>query len=700
MKKLLSLLFISMICFQLFAVPANSDPVTVIQPNGDEITLIMRGDEFINWAETLDGYTLLVNSENYWCYAQLNSSGDLEPSSYIAADFLYRTQEVTAWLHQIDKKLFYSKEQVSYYMQLREMVDAEYAKNMIEPKGERKLLVILMNFTDRTFIKTAEDFDMLLNQINYKESGNWGSMRDFYLETSYNKFEVQCTVIGPYTTPGPMSVYKDNGTLFAKTAIKAAYEDGFNLAPFAVNNEIPSFYAIYAGYDHSQGCSTCIHAHAGYILPAVTYNGIKISRYACSSELRNNSGTTLSSVAVFCHEFGHSLGAPDYYDIDYEENGQYDGTGKWDLMGEGTNINVTCTGCIPPTHNPRSKIYTYNWAQVIELDYPQKVTIPAGRIYPNAYFRITGPVMSINQQYLLIENKIKEGFDTGIPGQNLLIYKCTESYESSATYKQNTTSWQRFYPISANATIDVPEAGTNKKSQYGNIGNTSCTWPGTNNKTTFDDETIPGMITWAKVPYNKPITNITVHGDYITFDFMGGGEKSNCHVFLPAYKGCVASAMPGSTSPVEKGNSFSFKVDLLPHFFASEIKVTVNHNALIPSGNVYTISNILEDQIVRIEIKDLTYNSVKDITDGAEDKIIVYPNPTTGKLTIDMFDIRYEICDIVIYDVFGRTQKIENHLSQIGKSQIEINISHLPTGIYFLRIQTDAGMITKKVVKE
>jgi len=687
MKKFLSLLFISMIGFQIFAVPANSEPVTVTQPNGEEITLIMRGDEFINWAETLDGYTLLANSEYYWCYAQLNDAGDLEPSPYIATDFSNRSSEVTEWLQNIDKNLFYSEEQVSYYMQFREMVEVEYKRNtnIAEPKGEqRKLLVILMQFPDRPFTKTVKDFEMLFNQINYTGDGNQGSMRDFYLESSYNKFEVICTVVGPYTTQNNATTYIDNGPVFAKEAIQAAVADGINLTPFALpNGQLPSFYAIYAGLDQSQGCKTCIWAHKGNIYPAISLGGVTVSTYAASSELRTS--FAISSVAVFCHEYGHTLNAPDYYDTDYGTGGEYDGTGEWDVMAKGTNVNY---GKTPPTHNPRTKIYTYTWAKVTLLNTPQTVTIPAGRIYSNAYFRINTPK---SNEYFIIENKIKEGFDSRIPGKDLLIYKCTDNYENGG----NKTSWQRFYPVSANAPVAVPEAGVDKQKQYGSINTSSCTWPGTGNKTTFDNTSIPAMVTWDGTPVNKAITNITVHGDYITFDFMGGGSKSSFHVFLPAYKGCIATALPNSTSPVVKGGSFSFQVDLLQYYTSSKIEVSANGVVLTPSsGNRYTINNITEDQIIRI--KGLEYNSVNDITNDYEDKITVYPNPTTGELRITSSEL--QITDVDIFDISGK--KISSQHLTPSSSDHLINISHLQTGFYFVQLQTEYGLITKKVVKE
>jgi hypothetical protein len=85
----------------------------------------------------------------------------------------------------------------------------------------------------------------------------------------------------------------------------------------------------------------------------------------------------------------------------------------------------------------------------------------------------------------------------------------------------------------------------------------------------------------------------------------------------------------------------------------------------------------------------------------------IYPNPTTGELRIEMGDMSYETCDMryEIYDVYGREvsnlkSQISNH--QGGKPQADglvINISHLPAGIYFLRILTENGAVTKKIIK-
>jgi len=89
-----------------------------------------------------------------------------------------------------------------------------------------------------------------------------------------------------------------------------------------------------------------------------------------------------------------------------------------------------------------------------------------------------------------------------------------------------------------------------------------------------------------------------------------------------------------------------------------------------------------------------TYSDVGIITPQKKEKIKVYPNPTTGELTMDNGQLT--IGNVEVFDIYGRKQfSILNPQSSIKK----INISHLTTGIYFIKITTEQGVITKKVIK-
>jgi hypothetical protein len=77
----------------------------------------------------------------------------------------------------------------------------------------------------------------------------------------------------------------------------------------------------------------------------------------------------------------------------------------------------------------------------------------------------------------------------------------------------------------------------------------------------------------------------------------------------------------------------------------------------------------------------------------------VYPNPTTGELTIDMGSMGYEIMRCEICDIYGRIVSYNQVSNLKSQNLISVNISHLPTGVYFLQVATEQGILTKKVVK-
>jgi hypothetical protein len=109
-------------------------------------------------------------------------------------------------------------------------------------------------------------------------------------------------------------------------------------------------------------------------------------------------------------------------------------------------------------------------------------------------------------------------------------------------------------------------------------------------------------------------------------------------------------------------------------------------------------------------IVTVTRSDVGIVETGRAPSLQVYPNPTRGELIIvagqarNDGDMRYEICDIEIFDVMGR--KVQSLMFNVQSSETRnfkletLNISDLPSGIYFLRIQTENGIITKKVIKQ
>lgn len=120
MKKYIFLL-VALVCFcgSLFAIPAERKLITITQPNGKELSYWLKGDEFIRWAETIDGYTLLHNEEGVLCYATLNEKGEMVASEIIACNPEFRDVNEVIFLEKTDKKLFFSEEQLQIIGQRR-----------------------------------------------------------------------------------------------------------------------------------------------------------------------------------------------------------------------------------------------------------------------------------------------------------------------------------------------------------------------------------------------------------------------------------------------------------------------------------------------------------------------------------------------------------------------------------------------------
>jgi len=93
---------------------------------------------------------------------------------------------------------------------------------------------------------------------------------------------------------------------------------------------------------------------------------------------------------------------------------------------------------------------------------------------------------------------------------------------------------------------------------------------------------------------------------------------------------------------------------------------------------------------------NLNYSDV-GISEPESEEVKIYPNPTTGELTISCSELR--IIEIEIYDIHGRKEKAERIKEKAG-GEIAMDISHLQAGIYFVKVFTEQGEITKKIVKQ
>lgn len=541
------------------AVSAYPELIEFCQPDGTVIHIRMQGHEGLKWAETSDGYSLVYDKEGFFVFAEQNTLGDMIPSRFRACDIDKRSFKITEHLSKLPKHLTFSHEQMTIADEIIQKQNLARAKVFHDSKskavtGERKFLVVLMEFTDRKFTRTRQEFDNLFNQIGYSTDGNQGSVRDFYHENSFGQLDLTSTVTGIFTASRNAAFYggnknggsDDNPQALAVEALQKAATK-VNLQDFDYDNDgyIDGVHIIYAGHgEEAGGGADCIWAHQSTTTGSFcTVGGVKMNRYSCSPELRNASGTDMTYIGVACHEIGHALGTMDFYDTNYNLGGQYPAVGKWDVMASG---NWNGGGTCPAHFNPYTKIYDFGWSDVKNGCVAANVTLHSKT--KDDFYRIDTKTPG---EYFLLEYRSKDGFDAQIPGHGMMVYRASENLSRASQNTINAYHRQQFYPLCANAGYSMP---TSTASTYGTVDAPSAPWPGTLGKTQLTDNTKPSMMNWNEDPTGFPITDILedVYQGCVSFRIAGGdGYASNLQIAqtgiddicLKWYKGKSQSVM-------------------------------------------------------------------------------------------------------------------------------------------------------------
>lgn len=515
----------------LTAGPAYPGLVEMKQPDGSSISLFLRGDEKVRWMESEDGYSLMYDKQKAIVYAISDEEGNMIPSSIMAKNISLRSISDNNFLSKIPKNLYYSSPQINTLRSIWEAIPNTTgldSNNLRAVTGKIKPIVALVDFPNNKLVKKKEDFEILFNQAGYKESGAVGSVRDYYLENSYGKMDLEFTVVGPYTLSKNLEYYGENGSdkndipervhQLAKEAADFAFSDPNikkNISSYDSDKDgiIDGFYIIFAGYgEDSGGAANTIWSHSSAI-STLTFEGKKLDKYSCSPELRGNFGNSITNIGVVCHELCHTFGAPDFYDTDGAGSGGYfPGTGSWDLLCSG---NWNNNGITPAHINMYQKI-KFGWVSPKKLDKPETITnMPNSAENAVAYTIDT----ATPGEYFVLENRQQIRFDKNIPGTGLIIYRISITDYDIYFNLVNNKHPQKAYIVCANATSNP----TGTVASYGSINTQNCPFPGGSKKTSFTDYTTPSATSLSGANTVKPITDIEEKNTTISFKFMQPG---------------------------------------------------------------------------------------------------------------------------------------------------------------------------------
>ena len=472
------------------AIPAYPRRVKIVT-NADTFYLTLKGDEQYKFAVTDDGHTALPDSDG-WYYAAINQAGEVVKSEYKVCSESRKSVETRSFLSTLAKGLMphFFSDSVKVQMPFHHS-SIRHSSNKIV--GNRRVLIILMQYSDVRFVKSQTDFDRLFNGHNYNDDGAYGSVYDYYNKVSYGQLQLECDVLGPYTASKNMAYYGGNSSRTSGDMNpKALFDEAISFAIQEVNladydsdgdGYVDNVHIIFAGYGEEAGApANAIWSHE-MTFRAETIGGMMIDRYSCSPELRGNSGSGITRIGPPCHEIGHALGAMDFYDVDYQSGGYYDGTGDWDVMASGSWNDG---GARPADFNPYVKAYNFGWVDVQRLEM-DTVNVISPSTQKNSIYRIDTP---ISGDYFLLDNRQSEGVNSAEPGKGLLIFHIgPQIVQKALTNTINSTFPQQCYIVCASAKDSRPRASA---SSYGSISSAGCPYPGTSQKTSFTKSSIPG----------------------------------------------------------------------------------------------------------------------------------------------------------------------------------------------------------------
>lgn len=443
-SKIIILATAALLCLSqiLFAIPAKPGKHTRVQPDGSTITIVIHGDEWFHYITDEKGTILVENEEGY-----LVPAPDATPETIGANMTMANKAKANA-------------------LKAREEAITKAAASGVS--GSPKIPVILVQFTDKSFSisnpKTA--FSNLLNQHGYSANGGTGSVLDYYTDQSRGAFTPQFVVMDVVTLSGRMSTYGRTDENAAKALYEACQklDSSVDFSQFDNDGDgkIDMALMYYAGYNEAEGASSdTIWPHQYYVPYIVTnaqaFDGVKLNRYFCTSELKGTSGARMCGIGTTCHEFAHSLGLPDFYDTNYNEygDGEAGGTYDYDVMCDGGYNNG---GCTPPWMGAEELIMLGWMDSITEITGKGLVTVPSiGNQTPVAYKTPT----SDSGEYFLYECRPGTDWDSPLAG-GLLIYHVDKSRTHRITWKTTSTAstsqlaynlwntWEAFNAINCN----------------------------------------------------------------------------------------------------------------------------------------------------------------------------------------------------------------------------------------------------------
>ena len=147
---------------------------------------------------------------------------------------------------------------------------------------------------------------------------------------------------------------------------------------------------------------------------------------------------------------------------------------------------------------------------------------------------------------------------------------------------------------------------------------------------------------------------------------------------------------PNGTVTVQEGSDVTFTFTANAGAVVDRLLVDDAETA-VPANNEYTFSAVVANHTIAVEFVEET--GIEEIDLNAA--VVLYPNPATSQIQIQVADSRFLGAEMQIFDVYGKL--ISN--ATIETLSTQVDVSQLANGMYMVRINAAEGMVTKRFVK-
>ncbi|MBQ7531921.1 MAG: M6 family metalloprotease domain-containing protein [Paludibacteraceae bacterium] len=464
MKKYILLFTMTALSAVLFAVPARRGFHDYLLDDGTTVSLTLAGDEYAHWYESAAGTVYTPTSE-----------GTFVPAGVTRMEMADRR-----------------KASVRYQSTQQRRARKDFGKTPnLAPRG----VVILVNFSDSKMSgsHTQSTFDELCNSTNCTVNSGYPSAAEYFNSQSFGAYRPVFDVYGPVTLSKGYAYYGKNvgegddaEDEYATDAVIEAcilaneQNSNLNFANYDSDNDgyVDFVYVIYAGKGEADGgVENTIWPHNWSIQELVTnysdytnysksqtkLDGVYLDNYAMSSELEGSG--TLGGIGTLCHEFGHVMGLPDFYDTNYKTNYTSNLTpNDWDIMDGGS---YNGDGHCPPNYSPWER-YFFGWHTPVNLGSEGAVVelTANGRDGYQAYqinASGTQQTATTSGECYYIENRQAQGWDAPLTGHGMLIWKVNYDASKWANNEPNNTANKPLYTIVSASGTQIGYSRQDKK---------------------------------------------------------------------------------------------------------------------------------------------------------------------------------------------------------------------------------------------